>query len=170
MGRRPLPSRLKALRGNPGKRKNKREPQPQTAGVVAPAWLEAEAAFEWARLAPELERLGLLTVVDVAAFEGYCQSYQRWRDAERAVSEARSKGGIGLARAIQQGLEGMARARLRLVKSLAAEFGFTPASRSRVSAVPVEAADPFAEFTGLTMVKGGRGAVGGASDLSGGDE
>jgi phage terminase small subunit len=110
----------------------------------------------------------LLTIVDVTTFAGYCLAFQRWREAEAAVSEARSKG--GLPRAIQQGLEGMARARMRLMKSLAAEFGFTPASRSRVSAVPPEAADPFADFTALTVVKGGRGPVGGALDLSGGDE
>jgi len=145
---------LNELRGNPGKRKNKREPQPTPAGRACPAWLEGEAAEEWARIAPELERLGLLTVVDIPALAGYCQAYQRWREAERQVKVVTTAGGLQMA--ISQGIEGMARDRLRLMKTLAAEFGFTPASRSRVAAMPPEVVDPFEEFAGLKGIDGGR--------------
>ncbi len=30
----------------------------------------------------ELEAMGLLTRVDMAAFAGYCQAYARWKEAE----------------------------------------------------------------------------------------
>lgn len=126
------------------------------AELACPAWLEGEAKREWNRVAPELGRLGLLTVVDVPAFAGYCQSYRRWREAEAAVSAAITAGALGMA--VSQGLEGMARERLRLMKTLAAEFGFTPASRSRVTAAPPPEADPFEDFAGLKVVSGGRKA------------
>ena len=158
MGRPAVPSRLKALRGNPGKRRMKYEPEPAPAGTACPAWLEGEAAEEWARIAPELERLGLLTVVDISALAGYCVAYQRWREAERAVKAATGAGGLALA--ISQGIEGMARARLKLMKLLAAEFGFTPSSRSRVTVAPPVAVDPFAQFDGLKGIDGGRGRGG----------
>jgi P27 family predicted phage terminase small subunit len=126
------------------------------AELTCPSWLEGDAAKEWNRVAPELGRLGLLTVVDVPAFAGYCQAYRRWREAEAAVSSAVKAGGLGLA--VSQGLEGMARERLRLMKTLAAEFGFTPASRSRVTAAPPQEKDPFEDFSGLKVVPGGRKA------------
>jgi P27 family predicted phage terminase small subunit len=153
-GRKPVPARLNDLRGNPGKRKKRKEPEPEVAETTCPGWLEGEAKEEWDRLAPELKRLGLLTVVDLPAFAGYCQSFKRWREAERAVSIAILAGGLGIA--VSQGLEGMARERLRLMKTLAAEFGFTPASRSKVSAKPQEEKDPFEDFAGLQVVNGGR--------------
>ena len=157
MGRRgpaPRPSKLNELRGNPGKRKKHKEPEPAAAETTCPGWLEGEAKDEWDRMAPELGRLGLLTVVDLRAFAGYCQSYRRWREAERAVSAMIAAGGLTMA--ISQGLEGMARERLRLMMRLAAEFGFTPASRSRVTAVPPKEEDPFEDFGGLKVVDGGR--------------
>lgn len=150
----PRPSKLNELRGNPGKRAKRREPEPSPASTACPAWLEAEAKEEWNRVAPELGRLGLLTVVDLPAFAGYCQSYRRWREAERVVTDTIKAGGMAMA--VSQGLEGMARERLRLMKALAAEFGFTPASRSRVTAVPPKEEDPFEDFAGLKVVDGGR--------------
>lgn len=153
----PKPSKLNALRGNPGKRKvNKMEPQPAAAGLGCPAWLQGDARAEWERMAPELGRLGLLTVVDVPALAGYCQAYQRWREAEAAVQTHLAAGLAGLGTAIQSGLEGMARDRLRLMTTMAKEFGFTPASRSRVSAAPSKEEDPFEGFDGLKVVDGGK--------------
>jgi P27 family predicted phage terminase small subunit len=151
----PRPSRLNELRGNPGKRKNRAEPQPTAAAPTCPDWLDGDAAKEWKRIVPELERLGLLSVVDIPAFAGYCVAYQRWREAEQAV-RAMAAGPGGLALAIGQGLEGMARDRLRLMKTLAEQFGFTPASRTRVKSTPPEPEDPFAEFDGLKGIDGGK--------------
>ena len=59
----PVPFPLKVLRGNPGKRPMKREPQPEQHADVPepPAFITGYAADEWWRSAPELHRLGLLT-------------------------------------------------------------------------------------------------------------
>jgi P27 family predicted phage terminase small subunit len=45
--------------------------------------LEADAAAEWARVAPMLHRLGLLTKIDGQALATYCQTWGRWREAEQ---------------------------------------------------------------------------------------
>lgn len=148
-----MPTRLKQLRGNPGKRAPRKEPEPKAAELTAPAWIDGDARKEWDRIAPELGRLGLLTIVDVPALAGYCVAYQRWREAELAVKKC---GTDGLAVAITQGLEGMARDRLRLMKAMAAEFGFTPASRSKVTTLPPQAEDPFEDFAGLKAIDGGK--------------
>ena len=49
-GRKPKPTAVKILEGNPGKRKlNEHEPQPQRKAPPCPKWLEPEAKKEWRR-------------------------------------------------------------------------------------------------------------------------
>ena len=62
-GRKPKPTALKVLEGNPGKRPlNDREPVPPKGTLKCPAWLLPEAKKEWKRLAPALEAMGVLTM------------------------------------------------------------------------------------------------------------
>ena len=66
-GRKPKPTAIKELEGNPGKRElNQNEPKPEKKAPRCPTWLEAEAKKEWKRLAKQLEQLGILTEVDMA--------------------------------------------------------------------------------------------------------
>ena len=61
-GRKPKPTALKKLEGNPGKRPlNELEPLPQVTMLRCPNWLEPEAKKEWRRLAPVLIGAGILT-------------------------------------------------------------------------------------------------------------
>ena len=70
-GRKPKPTAMKLLEGNPGKRPlNVHEPIPPKGTVKCPAWLLPEAKKEWKRLAPALEAMGVLTMADQTAFEG----------------------------------------------------------------------------------------------------
>ena len=70
-GRKPLPSNVVRLRGNPGKRRlNDAEPRPAAKTPSCPACLGDEARKEWKRLAKELAELGLLTGLDRAMHEG----------------------------------------------------------------------------------------------------
>ena len=72
-GRKPKPSALKRLEGNPGKRPlNELEPIPPVTGLTCPKHLLPEAKKEWKRLAPILMGMGLLTAADAVPFEGYC--------------------------------------------------------------------------------------------------
>ncbi|MHB1126868.1 MAG: phage terminase small subunit P27 family [Bacillota bacterium] len=146
-GRKPKPPKLKLLEGNPGKRKiNKDEPRPRPIAPTCPPWLEKEAKKEWRRISRELEHVGLLTIVDMAALAGYCQAYARWKSAEKVISEQ------GLTMEIETQAGGLytqqrpevaiALKYLQQVKAFCAEFGLTPSSRGRMS-LPGQEEDDF---------------------------
>ena len=87
-GRKPKPTALKVLEGNPGKRPlNIDEPKPNKKAPKCPSWLEPEAKKEWRRMSKTLEQIGVLTQVDGAAFAGYCQAYARWKEAEEFLTK-----------------------------------------------------------------------------------
>jgi phage terminase small subunit len=73
-GRRPQPTALKLLRGNPGKRPlNPDEPTPPPGDVVKPTTLSTAAAEVWDRLAPMAIAMRTLTAADGTAFAMLCE-------------------------------------------------------------------------------------------------
>ena len=146
-GRPPKPTYLKVLEGNPGKRPlNENEPKPKPSAPKCPAWLSPVAKKEWKRIAPELERLGLLSVIDGAALEGYCESYAKWVELTQFLKKFEKQGYMfktpsGYMQQLPQ--VSMAQRYLALVKAFCSEFGLTPSSRSRMT-LPgqAEAEDP----------------------------
>lgn len=90
-GRKPKPTHLKLLEGEVNKKRiNYDEPKPRPEAPKCPTWLSAEARREWRRLAPELERLGLLTKNDFAMFASYCSAVGKLAFAEREIKKARN--------------------------------------------------------------------------------
>ena len=86
-GRKPKPTAMKELEGNPGKRKlNKKEPMPGKGMSNCPKWLLPDAQEEWKRLSEKLNQMGVLTEVDRSAFAAYCQSYARWKEAQDHIN------------------------------------------------------------------------------------
>ena len=82
-GRPPKPTHLRALQGNPGNRPlNKNEPKPTKGTPRCPAWMSPGAKKAWKHIVPDLQRIGVLTVIDGAALAGLCHAYARWREAE----------------------------------------------------------------------------------------
>jgi P27 family predicted phage terminase small subunit len=78
-GRKPKPTNLKILQGNPGKRKiPENEPKPAKTMPKCPPHLDKIAKKEWRRFSTVLERLGLITEIDGSAFAAYCDQYSRW--------------------------------------------------------------------------------------------
>ncbi len=80
MGRRgppPKPTALRVLHGDRKDRINTSEPSPAAAEVRPPDWLGGEALGVWRRLAPDLERKGVLSAWDVEAFAVYCDAAVR---------------------------------------------------------------------------------------------
>ena len=141
-GRKPKPTALKLLEGNPGKRPlNKREPTPPKGRITCPDWLEPEAKKEWKRLAPSLEAMGVLTVTDTMAFAGYCQAYARWKEAEEFISKHGSifKTPSGYVQQVPQ--VSIAQQNLKIMQSFCSEFGLTPATRSRIAAATDDSED-----------------------------
>lgn len=141
-GRKPKPTHLKLLEGNPGKRPlPKNEPKPRPVTPPCPKWLDTEAKREWRRVSKELERLGLLTIVDRAALAGYCQAYARWKQAEEILDVE----GLTFTTPngyVQQRPEvAIAQKSLQLMRAFGTEFGLTPSSRGRISAPGGEGAE-----------------------------
>lgn len=155
MGRRgpaPEPTTLRLMRGNPGKRAiNHQEPQPErlTEGsplAECPKWLTGDARALWKRVAPGAIRTGLLTVVDLPAFEALCVCYKRWREYERLT-------GANLEIAIAKGYRSAAVKERQLMLQFGARFGFDPSSRSNVkipAAKPTDAIEDFRRAKGVT--------------------
>jgi len=101
---------------------------------------------EWKRLAPELQRLGILTSLDRTMFEAYCRTYSEWVRFSREAREALIKNPSGRVR-ISPYAELADRA-LKNLRYLATEFGMTPSSRSRIKIEPPESSDDFDRFMG----------------------
>lgn len=134
-GRKPKPTALKTLEGNPGKRQlNVNEPKPLAKAPSCPKWLDPEAKKEWRRLSKKMEQIGILTEIDMAAFAGYCQAYARWKAAEEFISKhgAIVKTPSGYWQQVPQ--VSIAQQYLKDMQKLAEQFGLTPASRSRIIA------------------------------------
>ena len=151
-GRKPKPTNLKRLEGNPGRRPlNKNEPKPIPIAPECPEWLSNKAKEEWARAAPVLERLGLLTELDRAVFAGYCQNYGKWVEAEKFLKEKgttyayprKDKDGNTISLYIAPYPQvAIARQCMELIIKLCAEFGMTPSSRGRMSLPGEDTEDP----------------------------
>lgn len=150
------PTNLHILNGNPSKRdmetRQKSEPQFTQVAPDCPQWLDQYAKEEWERLFPELERLGLLTQADLAAFAGYCESFSDFR---RSSEELQALGPGGWIQTTETGykqqhpLVGIKNTAKDKMKAFLIEFGFTPASRSKVGASNATSKTPGKKVGGL---------------------
>ena len=136
-GRKPLPTAIKKLEGDRGKGRrpiNEHAPTPPKGIIKCPSWLLPEAKKEWKRLAPSLEAMGVLTIWDIESFSAYCQAYARWKEAEEFITQHGSifKTPSGYVQQVPQ--VSIAQQNLKIMQSLAGEFGLSPATRSRIIA------------------------------------
>lgn len=132
-GRKPKPTALKMLEGNPGGRPlNTKEPKPAKKAPRCPSWLEDEAKKEWKRMAKVLEQMGLLTEMDMAAFAGYCQAYARWKEAEEFLTQHGSmvRTPNGYLQQVPQ--VSIAQTNMKIMLKFCEQFGLTPSARSRI--------------------------------------
>ena len=128
-----MPSSLVVLNGNRSNRLNKREAKPAPAKKPqAPSWLNVDAKKMWKRLMPILEKDGLLTIVDLEAFAGACQSYGTYVECEKALKE---KGRILITFNGYEQLRPevtIGNAALKAFKGFCGEFGLTPSARAGI--------------------------------------
>lgn len=142
-GRKPLPSHLKLVQGNRGKRQIRPESiKVEPSLPMPPPHLCDEAKVEWGRVASTLYALRLLSEADIAALAAYCQAWATFKRATEAL-EVMSKGdpltkGLLIkttnGNAIQNPLLGIANKAAADMVRFAAEFGMTPSARARINA------------------------------------
>lgn len=142
------PAALKLLNGRgPGKdsagRPVNEGPKFVRDAPDSPDFLSVEAAAEWERVVPELDRLRLLSRVTRSSLVGYCETWETFVTATKALHAE------GLVYEAKQGLiphpmvniQRQAGAELR---RWAVEYGLTPASEQKVRAhEPESSGDDF---------------------------
>lgn len=128
-----VPTKLRILRGNPSKRPiqgGEPEPRQLDGEPTPPAWIDKIAAAKWRELAPELHRIGLLTVCDCDTFAILCQAFAEVVAATKLIAKygrtfESQTGAVG-----QHAAVGMQRTAMEKYAKFSAMFGMSPESRS----------------------------------------
>jgi len=128
-GRPPKPTKLHLINGTyrPDRMNRKNEPRPVQGKGKAPSWLKGEALKEWRRVAPELQRTGVLTAIDETLLAAYCSLVGIFIDGVKSGEPMKSS-------------------LIAQLRGLAASFGLDPSSRGRLSVPPPEPVDPMEDF------------------------
>ena len=124
-GRKPKPERLRVLHED-GRRVVGGGKPP-----AAPRWLTGEARAEWKRVVGELAKNYLVTTLDAVTLAAYCETFAQWRKAMRELADQ----GFTVPTATGVKANPLMKIAMGLVvemRRMAAEFGFTPAARSRI--------------------------------------
>jgi len=145
-GRPPIPTVLKLVTGNPGKRAlNKQEPDPTYLDdLTPPAWLCPAAKKVWLDLAPKLQTAKLLTEIDVQLLAMGCVSIAQYRRAVKTagVDLVRSKNVVDDdGKLISTGehinpwliVQSMS---FKQAMAVFQQFGMSPAARTRIAINP----------------------------------
>ncbi len=152
-GRRPTPTILRLVKGNPGRRPiNKKEVNPKHLVPRCPSHLSESGKAAWKRLSALLNRIGILTEADGFALERLCDCYSDILDCRALINDGGRTYKIMDAQGNTLIKTNPAVAQLRAadaqLKSYMLEFGLTPASRPKVPARPDDdkKEDPFDEY------------------------
>ncbi|CAI1071885.1 phage terminase small subunit P27 family [Serratia fonticola] len=153
------PTHLRLVRGNPSKRAiNKNEPKPPSGVPPTPKHFDKQGKYWFKRMAEELDALGVMSQLDGRALELLVEAYTEYRHHCDTLDRE------GYTYAVYSEDDGDERKdrEIRMIKphpaammkadawkrirAMLAEFGMTPASRSKVNATAPDAVDPLAEF------------------------
>ena len=150
----PVPTKLKLLRGNPGKRPIGDEPDPPVKLPAPPKVLDKEGVREWHRIGAELLELGLVSEIDLTSLTGYCQA---WSDLVRARKHLKNDEDFvgqtsgGLAPSAWKRLSDEA---LKQLLRYISEFGLSPAARVRLATPKKKQGTDVDEFRRARAAKG----------------
>lgn len=140
-GRKPKPTRLKLVDGTRADRVNTNEPQPEAGLPPCPGHLDGKAKTLWRRLSKQLLAMGVVGQVDANALETLCAVYARIRDCRKIIAaqgltyeSCTETGGVIVRPRPEVNILAVAEKEYR---ALLAEFGLTPASRSKTSRLPI---------------------------------
>jgi len=123
------PTAVLKLRGSWRAELNPNEPKADVCIPPMPKYIKGEARKEWERVTPLLLKMGCIANVDLANLEAYCVVYSKAKDIAKHPSMYKITDYDKI---------------YRLQMKLAAEFGLSPSSRTRIKTEPKQAeADPF---------------------------
>ncbi len=147
-GRKPKPTALKKLAGNPGKRPlNAAEPKPPPEAPDPPRHLNDEARAEWQWLCATLHQLKLLAKSDKAIMTLYCET---WAEYVRVRKDVEEYGFVMISpKTGSPFVNPLANVEASLKKQLLqylSELGLSPTSRTRLHVAPDDPADPLSQL------------------------
>jgi P27 family predicted phage terminase small subunit len=127
---------LKQLKGNPGNRPIKEEPQVTMGAPTPPDDLKGEAFAEWSRIVPDLNRAGLLAEIDRGYLVAYCEAWASFCEARESLHEngaliAGRDGGV-----VRNPAAMVMKDSLDMMLKFGAKFGLSPIDRARLGKVP----------------------------------
>ena len=133
LGRKPKPTQIKVVTGNPGKRPlNHNEPKFKLGIKSMPSWIKGEAKKNWNRLIKILSAANIVTEADRSAFAIYCQLYSEIVELQSDIDkEGFTHYSDKTNRYFANPKVNILNTKQRLFISLSSEFGLTPSSRSR---------------------------------------
>lgn len=150
-GRPPKPTILKQLGGTQQPcRTNPNEPVPDVALPLPPDWLSERARQYWGEIGPILLHMKLVSVADGPAMQLLTENLAEWAEARQAVHSS----GLVYTTVSDSGVMYRPRPEVAIASDamkrslrMLTEFGLTPASRSKVSALGGEDnSDPLADI------------------------
>jgi len=132
-GRRPLPTRLKEIRGTlRAGRVNPAEPTTLPGVPNPPSDFDSTQRRRWKAVAKKLDAIGVLSQVDDGALAAYVLALVRLSRANRRCNKSGEYVNVeGVMRLAPWAAERHRAS--QIVRQLAAEFGATPSSRTNVS-------------------------------------
>ena len=157
-GRPPKPTSQKALGGTlQPSRTNQHEPVPAVALPLPPDWMSEKARQYWGDIGAVLLNMKVVTAADGPALMLLTETLAEWAEARQAVIGVDGQAGVGLVYEMEtEGGQTMRRPNPEVAQAsdamkralrMLTEFGLTPSSRSKVTALGGEdGKDPFAEM------------------------
>lgn len=146
MGRTAQPAALQLLKGrgngtDSGGRKVATPPPFKRVAPKPPTWLSREAAAEWKRVVPGLQRLDLLKEEDRATLAAYCETWATYMSATRDVTRrgltvfkvTTTRSGDVIEQEIPNPSVIIARAAGKELRAWATHYGLTPSAETALS-------------------------------------
>ncbi len=166
MGRRgpaPTPTKILETRGSWRAKTRSGEPRPEPGKPVCPKHLTKDQRAVWARLCKVLDDMGVLTVADGSQLERYVVYYCRWRACEKFIDAngmsyalksadplfyvGKLPNGEAVVRFLEYPQVKESHRLDAALKQIEAQFGLTPAARTRLTVGGDETTgDPFEEL------------------------
>lgn len=122
--------------------------EPYTGPAIEwPEWLDDIARQEWARVAPEIA--GCLTPVDAQLLATYCHAFSVARHCALTLREQGYTSTGSRGNEVQHPLARIMFEAFAQMRRIAADFGFSPASRARLKAPSAPSQDDIDFEAGL---------------------